>query len=116
MIVESRSIVFSDEELLAALQPILVAKKLATDRTPVSIECHLDESDDVTVTFNYEGDDPVTFTSREVGAAVINHCIEKSIPLPRGAYKELVTRGDQLALVLRIESGAAGPGDEDDGE
>lgn len=104
MILESRSIIFSEEELVIALKPVLQAKGLEPDLDPDQIVTCLDSEGDVAVHYKMSGSDDVNFESREVGPAVLNHCIENDIPLPRGAYKELALRGDHVALIVRIES------------
>jgi len=108
MILESRSIIFSDEELFVALRPVLEDRGISIDMEIADIISELDHEGEVNVSIHLpqgEGD-PITFTSREVGAAVLNHCIDKGIPLPRGSYKELAIRGDHIALIVRLETGA----------
>lgn len=116
MIIESRSILFSDEELLVALRPILTARQEDPEIVPDRVVCDMDEEDEIIVTYHMPGGEHITFNNREVGAAVLNHCIEVGIPLPRGSYKELAIRGDHLGLIVRLESGVVGPGVEDDNE
>ena len=117
MILESRSIIFSDEELVLALRPLLASRGLDVNTIPTSVDISLGSKDEVNVTYKINGkDDPLVFNDREVGAAVLNHCIEQGIPLPRGSYKELTTRGDHIALIVRIQTGSDGTGIEDDEE
>ena len=106
MILESRSIVFTNDELLVALRPILETKGLSGEEILDDMTIDLDGEGEVMVelTLN-ERDEPIILNSREIGAAVLNHCIEAKIPLPRGAYKELALRGDMVAMIVRIESG-----------
>jgi hypothetical protein len=106
MIQESRSIVFTEEELVQALIPLLDAKEISISESPLKVENTFDNEGEVSVAyFPSDGSDAVTFNSREVGAAVLNHCIELGIPLPRGSYKELTLRGEDVALIVRLESG-----------
>ncbi|MBV1901717.1 MAG: hypothetical protein KUG56_08595 [Kordiimonadaceae bacterium] len=107
MILESRSIIFSDEELFLALRPVIESRGLSSDITVASIVTRLDEEGEVAVTLEVTGKESLEFSSRELGAAVLNHCIDQGIPLPRGSYKELATRGDHIALIVRMESGIA---------
>lgn len=107
MILESRSIIFSDEELFLALRPVIESRGLSPDITVAGVITRLDEEGEVAVTLEVTDSEPLEFSSRELGAAVLNHCIEQGIPLPRGSYKELATRGDHIALIVRMESGAA---------
>ncbi len=103
MILESRSIIFSDEELVMALRDGLNARA-GEGVTPTGVVSSLDEEGEVRVSFDMPSGEKVTFASREVGAAVLNHCIEVGIPLPRGSYKELAIRGDHVALIVRLET------------
>ncbi len=106
MIQESRSIVFTEDELIEALIPLLDAKEVSTSKQPLKVETAFDNEGEVAVTyFPADGSDGVSFNSREIGAAVLNHCIEMGIPLPRGSYKELTLRGEEVALIVRVESG-----------
>jgi len=106
MIIESRSIIFTEEELVEALVPLLDAKEIPTSITPKKVETRFDNEGEVEVTYHRsDSDDIVVFNSREVGAVIVNHCIERGVPLPRGSYKELTLRGEEVALIVRIESG-----------
>ncbi|WND04129.1 hypothetical protein QGN29_07055 [Temperatibacter marinus] len=104
MILESRSIIFSEEELVIALKPLLSSRELSEDYEPQEILTGLDTDGDVVVTYKGEDAGEVIFESQELGAAILNHCIESEIPLPRGSYKELALRGDHVALIVRIET------------
>ena len=107
MILESRSIIFSDEELALALRPVLEGRGMATNPPLRDVISELDNEGEVTVRFILtDGSDPILFNSREVGASVLNHCIDQGIPLPRGSYKELAIRGEHVALIVRLESGS----------
>lgn len=104
MIVESRSIIFSEEELAYALRPLLISRELAEDYKPEEIIPSLDPEGDVTVVYKCTDNDDILFKNTELGAAILNHCIESEIPLPRGSHKELALRGEHVALIVRIES------------
>lgn len=109
MILESRSIIFSDEELFLALRPVIEGRGMQAELDIEDIVSVLDKEGEVTVTINLsDGAEPILFSSREIGAAVLNHCIDQGIPLPRGSYKELAIRGDHVALIVRLETGAGG--------
>lgn len=117
MILETRNIIFSDDELVVALRPLVAARGLSQDLIPDAVACGMDEHDEVQVSYDFsDGRDALLFNSREVGAAVLNHCIELGIPLPRGSYKELTTRGEHVALIVRLETGSPGTGIENDDE
>ncbi|WP_374764831.1 hypothetical protein [Yunchengibacter salinarum] len=117
MILETRSILFSDDELIVALKPILEAKGMDAATIPHDVRAHLNDEGEVAIRYDMpNGQNPVVFNSREVGAAILNHCIEQGVPLPRGSKKELDIRGEHLALIVRLESGLQGsdidPGEE----
>lgn len=119
MITEYRSIIFSNDELVKALRPIVEARGLSVDLIPSTIEMGLDphQEEEIQVTYGLGSDkDDVVFNSREIGAAILNHCIERGIPLPRGCQKELAIRGDEIALVIRLENRTDDPAIEDDFE
>ncbi len=105
MILESRSIIFSNDELFLALRPLLEGRGLSADVSVTKIQPSLDAEGEVQVTLHHsDNDEAETFISRELGAAVLNHCIDQGIPLPRGSYKELAIRGDMVALIVRLET------------
>lgn len=108
MILESRSIIFSDEELFLALRPVIEGRGMSVDLDITAINTGLDDEGEVAVSIEVADGETIQFASREVGAAVLNHCIDQGIPLPRGSYKELATRGDHVALIVRMETGSAG--------
>ena len=109
MILESRSIIFSDEELFIALRPVIEGRGMQADMDIDDIISSLDSEGEVNVRIVLpNGAEPILFSSREVGAAVLNHCIDQGIPLPRGSYKELAIRGDHVSLIVRLETGASG--------
>jgi len=107
MILESRSIIFSDEELFLALRPVIEGRGLSADISVAAINTGIDSAGEVAVTIEATDGEIIDFSSRELGVAVLNHCIDQGIPLPRGSYKELSTRGDHIALIVRMETGAA---------
>jgi len=109
MILESRSIIFSDEELFLALRPVIESRGLPADLEIEEIQSELDREGEVSVRIVLpDGAEPLLFASREIGAAVLNHCIDQGVPLPRGSYKELAIRGDHVALIVRLETGSSG--------
>ncbi|GHF12325.1 hypothetical protein GCM10017044_02830 [Kordiimonas sediminis] len=106
MILESRSIVFSHDEVLIALRPLLEMKGLTGEEIVEGLEIGLDDNDEVMLTICFDDStDNIVLFSKEIGAAILNHCIDQGIPLPRGSYKELTTRGDMIAMIVRLESG-----------
>lgn len=113
MILESRSIIFSDEELVLAFGSELEGRAQDPSSEPVAVQSVLDDEGEVRVSFKMSDNSQVVFQSGEVGPVVLNHCIEVGVPLPRGSYKELAIRGDHVALIVRLETGA-GVGNDDD--
>lgn len=114
MILESRSILFSDEELLVAFGDAIEAATEDKSIEAVSVNSALDDQGEVVVRFKLSDGSDLTFESGDVGPAVLNHCIRVGIPLPRGSYKELAIRGEHVALIVRLETGVGvgGEGDE----
>lgn len=107
MILESRSIVFSDEELFLALRPVMETNGMNADVPLKNIFAKLDDEGEVCAVLQpADGAKEIIFEARELGPAVLNHCIDQGIPLPRGSYKELAIRGDHIALIVRLETGA----------
>ena len=77
-----------------AIRPLLETKGFTGEEVLEDLDIGLDNEGDLAVILDFEDmDDQVTLNSREVGASVLNHCIEQGIPLPRGSYKELTMRG-----------------------
>lgn len=117
MILESRSIIFSDEELFVALRPIIENRGMPADIPVRTISARLNEDGEVAATIEMtDGTEPVIVESGELGPAVLNHCIDQGIPLPRGSYKELAIRGDHVALIVRLETGSIQPDIDEDEE
>ena len=107
MILESRSIIFSDEELFLALRPVLEGRGMGPDIPVRAVSVSLDDGGEVRAFISMADDsEAVTVESAELGPAVLNHCIDQGIPLPRGSYKELAIRGDHIALIVRLETGS----------
>ncbi len=107
MILESRSIIFSDDELFVALRPILESRGMAADLPMRAISAKVNDEGEVAATIEMtDGSEPIVIEGGELGPAVLNHCIDHGIPLPRGCYKELAIRGDHVAMIVRLESGS----------
>ena len=103
MLFESRSIIFSDEELAEAMQPIFEERGMGnvTNLYP----CH-DSAGEVMISVKQlDGDDEIQVTSAELAPIILQHCLDKNVPLPRNSFKELALRGDHLALIVRLECG-----------
>ncbi len=103
MILESRSIIFSDEELILALSGLVEDR--AGGATASGVIAELDDQGEIEVRVQTDSGGELHFEGKDIGVAVLNHCIERGIPLPRGSYKELAIRGDHVALIVRLETG-----------
>lgn len=105
MILETRSVILSDDELYMAVQPILKERGFDTDTPVASVNASFDDASEVVVTVKTSDEaEPIVIETGELGPAVLNHCINNGIPLPRGSYKELTLRGDHIALIVRLET------------
>ena len=105
MLFESRSIIFSDEELAEALQPLFEERGM--DNVQQLLPGH-DKAGEVRISvkeLDHDGD--AVITASELAPVILRHCLDKKVPLPRNSYKELALRGDQLALIVRLECGEA---------
>lgn len=99
---EMRRIVFSGEELRAALDGHRVRPERAL---PLGMIAALRlEGDALAIDIAGPQSPPasVTIKAAEVGAALVNYCKHCKIPLPRNATKSLAIAGDRLALDVRI--------------
>lgn len=108
MILESRSLIFSDEELILAFDGAVQAYFVSDNKQPAAVTAvtaGLDEFGDPLLFFTFAGGGKHVFQSREIAPILLNHCIDSGIPLPRGAYKELALRGNRIALIVRLETG-----------
>lgn len=139
---EFRRIVFSNEELLDALQ---AARDMAGGKLPAGriVGCILSAEPSLTARLTVAPDgcgpgEPIGTESgvtvdldpEFVGAALLLHCRRNKIPIPRNSEKSLQVVGDSLALRISLvtasleaassETGApkvsAAPGQPDDGK
>ena len=108
---EIRSIIFSREELVTALTEF--AKRKGRPLPPGSVfKCKVSAEPgvEVALAIAVDGEDRlehVTFTAKDLGAALVFYCIQHEIPLPaRGATKGLRVYGDSLALIVSINVGS----------
>ena len=77
MILESRSIIFSDEELFLALRPTLEGRGLGPDIPVRSVSVALNDDGEVSASIDMaDGSDSAVIGSAELGPAVLNHCID----------------------------------------
>lgn len=103
MLFESRSIIFSDEELAEAMQPIFEERGM--DNVTQLCPCH-DHAGEVMISVKEQNAQEEThITSAELAPIILKHCLDKKVPLPRNSQKELALRGDHLALIVHLENG-----------
>lgn len=106
MVAEYRQIVFSNEELIAAVVAFDGAHK--TDLPPGNlVKCLLSKKRPVVAraTFQdiYAGTEKVAHLDASLlAAALLDYCIAKKIPVPRRADKALQPIGDSLSLNFTI--------------
>jgi hypothetical protein len=102
MLFESRSIIFSDEELAEAMQPIFEERGM--DNVTQIFPCH-DAAGEVMISIKELNEEETYITSAELAPIILKHCLDKKVPLPRNSSKELALRGDLLALIVHLENG-----------
>ena len=107
---ELRKIVFTEGEVQDAAVGHCLRAKIPLPRSNI---IGIDIADDplATVILHYPPeltDDPtdVALTREEVAAALIRHCVEQRIPLPREAKKLLIVESRGLALMMNIDHGS----------
>ena len=105
---ETRSIVFSYDELLEALREFseFSAKHISFKRIG---ECKVAGKGGVAVTATLRaksGEAPaeIPISTSDVGAALLRYCFSHRVPIPRRAEKSLRIVGDNVALVLTLNS------------
>ena len=104
MITETRQITFSPDELIEAIVTHfrLLKKKLPAGKiTSVQLE----EAPEITVALIIEPVDTqkpqkVIVRPEVVGAAMITHCKQRRIPIPRSGIKSLIVSGNSVGLVI----------------
>ncbi len=103
MLSESRSIIFSDEELAEAMQTIFEERGMGnvTNIYP----CHNRAGEVMISVTELDSDEEIEISAAELAPIILQHCLKKKVPLPRNAFKELALRGESLALIVRLECG-----------
>jgi hypothetical protein len=104
---ETRQLIFSDKELIAALTS---HNRMAVDKLFIGriVSCELQPGDQLTVrlTIRHEttnNDYGMTFGADVIGAALIRYCLEINIPLPRRAQKQFGLVGGRPAISMRFD-------------
>jgi hypothetical protein len=101
---ETRQLIFSDEELMAALTS---HNRMAVDKLFVGriVGCSVlpEEALTVRLTIRHEttnNDSDMTFGADVIGAALIRYCLEINIPLPRRVQKQFGLVGGRPAISM----------------
>ena len=109
---EIRRLVFTNDELQTALSSAATkTKKTLPIGSITSAAFKRFGETEVQVEFydNRENQSTTaTFDSSFVGSALIFYCVNEHIPIPRAAAKSLDISGNNLSLVLRLDSDPGG--------
>lgn len=111
---EMRKMVFSEEELRAALVNYALRTKRKLPNATIE-KLRLEEKEGITVTIIYSHDESeeaktVVFEETHVAAAVILFCRTHDIPLPREARKVLVPAESSVAMLVQMDHSDKVPG------
>ena len=111
---EMRKIVFSVEELQAALiNYALRTKKKLPNTTIDSILVEGKEGVTATILYVRDGTEEaksVEFTQNDVAAALILYCNSQKIPLPRDAKKLVTPIEDSVGMIVKLDYSDSVPG------
>ncbi|MCG8506676.1 MAG: hypothetical protein MI755_18870 [Sphingomonadales bacterium] len=106
MVSETRSLLFTSQELIEALGAVMQQRgEGIPDVVVPEVFIDGDESGELSVRLAY-GEDPdsiLSFTNKELGAALVLFCMRNGIPLPYDKEKSVECRGDNVALIIRSE-------------
>ncbi len=105
MAIETRTIQFSQEELIQASYAYCIRQGLAAERGKLkSVVAGPEGRDEVRLMFDVVGRAPtqLTLTYSQMAAALILHCGVVGIPLPRYSRKRLTPAGEGMALIVRL--------------
>ena len=102
---ETRQIIFSSEEIVAAIQQLYVRSHQAFPRgrvwdVTVSEENGCQVDCDIIDTNNMR--DRVTVAGAKLAAALILFCITRKVPIPAAAKKSLAVINNHLALCVTL--------------
>lgn len=103
---EIRKIIFDDQDLLEAMLSYATRDDYVLPRARIEgFAIREDPEEGLSLKFKF--DDPtvtmnITFNQDEIGAALIIHCKNQRIPLPKDANKSLVRHENSLALQIAV--------------
>ncbi|MBL6935251.1 MAG: hypothetical protein ISR48_07545 [Alphaproteobacteria bacterium] len=104
---EIRKIIFDQQDLLESMINYAQRVDYVLPRARITgFDIHEDSEAGISLRFKF--DDPsvttnISFNQDQIGAALIMHCKNKRILLPRNANKSLVTHEEGLALQVAID-------------
>lgn len=105
MAIETRTIVFEEDELVQAAYAYCVRQDLAMPRGRlVHVTAGPEAEDEVRLSFTTSSNrlTDLVITYNQMAAGLIMHCAASGIPLPRYARKRLTPAGDGMALIIRL--------------
>jgi hypothetical protein len=110
---ELRRIVFTNDELRQALDAHLMhqqAKNMPMGLV-TSARLNADQTKVVLGIYDRRNDENHTIEigANHVAAALLRYCFSNGVPLPKDAKKSITTSGDNVALDIKREAGAAQP-------
>ena len=104
---EIRKLVFTTAELQDVMVNHCLSGNIPLPDAPIE-GIEVSNEPEATVTINFQAADPaqpnaLRLTREQVAAAIIRHCRDNRIPLPRQGKKLLQAQGDGLALMVKVE-------------
>lgn len=106
MVSETRSLLFTSHELVEALGAVMQQRgEGIPDVVVPEVFIESDEAGELSVRLAYgdDADSVLSFTNKELGAALVLFCMRNGIPLPYDKEKSVECRGDNVALIIRSE-------------
>jgi hypothetical protein len=104
MVIEVRSLLFTDFEILEAMTAVM-RRRGESVPGPQPVKVRLTEKNNgqtqMQIDLAYDGQSR-KFDMEEAQAALTAFCIRQKIPMPRLCHKSLEWRGEQLALIIRL--------------
>lgn len=108
MVSEVRTLVFSNDELVQALEAFMDHREMAfpTEAQAIVTLTNVEDGNELAAILTYDdaGSSQISFTGQDVGTALVLFCMRQAIPLPRTHHKSVEWRGDNAALVIRHQT------------
>jgi len=105
MIEEQRKLIFSMDELAAAVLSYLISSKKMGERDKLgrlTVGEGAEVSVSATVVAQTGEQSLIDLGAQVLGALLIAHCIKRKVPLPRRAAKSITRNGDRVALAFSM--------------